>query len=137
MRVFEISTVTDRTEVHAGESSELGITVTNKTEGNLNGLLRILPDNSSHTPWISANNNVSYNFAPNGTLDLTIMFSPPETALVESTQCRVILADESNPDENFGDIVLRYEIKLPRRNEKKGFWRIWKYLKKNKSPEPG
>ena len=122
MRVFEISTLKDRTSVHAGESSSLNLTVTNKSENSLNCLIRIIPDNQSHSSWISAQGGNSRNFAVAETQNLTIQFNPPINVKPENAKCRIILADDSNPDENFSDIILQYEVKEPREIPKRKIW---------------
>ena len=67
MRVFEITATNDSTVVRAGESSTLELTVTNTTDRNLNGLVRVVPDNTSHSAWISVHGDSAKNFAPGGT----------------------------------------------------------------------
>lgn len=114
MRVFDITATSDSTEVHAGESGTLELTVTNKTDRNLNGLIRVVPDDSTHSAWISVHGNSAKNFTPGSTENLTIKFEPGLTTPPGKGKCRIVVADERNSDENYADITLQYEVKEPR-----------------------
>jgi hypothetical protein len=104
----------DSTVVRAGETSTLELTVTNTTDRNLNGLVRVVPENTSHSAWISVHGDSAKNFAPGSTQKLAIKFDPPVKASPGKSKCRILVADERNPDEDFADITLEYEIKEPK-----------------------
>ncbi len=114
MRIFEVTAQNDRIKVRAGESSTLELTVTNTTDRKLNRLVRIVPENTDHSDWISIHGDSGKNFAPGGTQKITIKFSPPVKTSPGKSKCRVLVAEERDSDENFTDITLEYEIKEPK-----------------------
>ncbi len=124
MSIFEMTATTDSIEVRAGESGTLELTVTNTTDRKLNRLVRIVPDNTDHSDWVSIHGDSGKNFAPGGTQKITIKFSPPVKTSSGKSKCRVLVADERNPDEDFADITLEYEIKEPKVKPKRKI-KLW------------
>lgn len=126
MRIFDIQIPTDTVRVHAGGETSATFTVTNRSGRTLRGLVHLLPQGACQQEWLSVQGPSTIEFEEGASQQVEIGVSPPPDAEPGTHKFSLILASEENPDEDYVEGVVQFDVAEARPvPEKKPRWPLF------------
>ncbi len=99
--LFNITTATNSVALDADRKGKAAFTVSNTSGRVLRARASIMAQDSSVVPWFTIEGQSNRTFAVAGTEQFSVQISAPATAAAGDYTFRLLMVEESNPDENF------------------------------------
>lgn len=110
MKVFDLQIPTDTVSIESGQSTSVTFTATNRSDGPLTGLVHLQPRGSCAEEWLSVQGAQTLDFEEDGSHQIEVEVRLPDDAEPGSYDFALIVASEENPDEDYVEGVVQFDV---------------------------
>jgi hypothetical protein len=110
MRTFDISIDQDAAVVEQGGQARLTFTVTNVSGRAVRALVKLVPADDEHTPWLALVGEAQRDLASAQTGTVVVEVKPPRDAPPGTGKFGLVVASEGNPDEDLAAAAAQFTV---------------------------